>query len=216
MNPDKARFNMVEQQIRPWNLRDADTLAQLSVVKREAFVPAELRPFAFADIELPLGNEAAMLAPKIEAHALQVLKIRKNEKVLEVGTGTGYMAALMAAHAEHVWTLEIDPKLAAKACENLERQRIANVTVETADGLGGLPAHAPFDGIMISGGVPAVPRALLDQLKVGGRLFAIVGEGPAMTAQLITRVSEDGYRTVGLFETQTAMLRNAPGSGFRF
>lgn len=216
MNPDKARFNMVEQQIRPWNLRDVDALGLLFVVKREEFVPAERRAFAFADIEIPLGGDAAMLAPKVEAHALQALNIRKNEKVLEIGTGTGYMAALMAAHAEHVWTMEIVPELAAQACRNLERQRVTNVTVQTGDGLGGLPAHAPFDVIMVSGGVPAVPQALLDQLKVGGRLFAIVGEAPAMTAQLITRATEDGYRSVGLFETQATPLRNAQGRGFRF
>lgn len=215
MNPDKARFNMVEQQIRPWRVVDADVLDLLSLVKREEFVPAECRAFAFADIEVPLGFGAAMFLPRVEAQILQALKVRKNEKVLEIGTGSGHMAALLAAHAEHVWSVEIVPELAARARQNLERQHIANVSVETGDGMGGLAAHAPFDVIMVSGGLSVVPQELLAQLKVGGRLFAIVGEAPLMTAQVITRVTGDAYRTVGLFETQVALLRNA-GAHQRF
>ncbi|CAG0953258.1 partial Protein-L-isoaspartate O-methyltransferase, partial [Rhodocyclaceae bacterium] len=121
---------------------------------------------------------------------------------------SGYLAALLAAHADHVWSVEIVPELAAKARENLERQHIANVTVETGDGMAGLPAHASFDVIVVSGGVAAVPRGLLDQLKVGGRLFAIVGTAPSMTAQVVTRATEDGFRTVGLFEVEAALLRD--------
>lgn len=206
MNFEKARFNMLEQQIRPWRVVDADVLSLLSLVRREEFVPAERRAFAFADIQIPLGFGAAMLAPKVEAQILQALKVHRNEKVLEVGTGTGYLAALLAAHADHVWSMEIVPELAVKARENLERQHIANVSVETGDGMAGLPVHAPFDAIVVSGGVAAVPRELLAQLKVGGRLFAIVGTAPSMTAQMITRATEDGFRTVGLFETEAALL----------
>lgn len=208
MNPEKARFNMLEQQIRPWRVVDADVLGLLSLVKREEFVPAERRAFAFADIQMPLGFGAAMLTPKVEAQILQALKVRKNEKVLEVGTGSGYLAALLAAHADHVWSVEIVPELAAKARENLERRHIANVSVETGDGMAGLPAHGPFDVIVVSGGVTAVPRELLAQLKLGGRLFAIVGTAPRMTAQVTTRATEDGFRTVGLFETEATLLCN--------
>jgi protein-L-isoaspartate(D-aspartate) O-methyltransferase len=209
MNFEQARFNMVEQQIRTWEVLDQPVLDLLFVVKREDFVPAACRKLAFADIEIPLGHGATMLAPKVEAHALQALRVRKHEKVLEIGTGAGYMAALLAAHAERVWTVEIVPELATMARANLQRKGIANVTVETGDGACGWPAHAPYDAIMVSGGLPFVPPELLAQLKVGGRLFAIVGDAPAMTAQLVVREAEDAFRTTGLFETQAALLQNA-------
>jgi protein-L-isoaspartate(D-aspartate) O-methyltransferase len=209
MNLEQARFNMIAQQLRPWNVLDTDALDLLAVVKREEFVPAACRDLAFSDIELPLGHGASMLAPKIEAHALQALRVRKHEKVLEIGTGSGYMAALLAAHADRVWSIEIVPELAAMAQANLQRHGIANVTVETGDGALGRPAHAPYDAIMVSGGLPFLPAELTAQLKPGGRLFAIVGKAPAMTAQLVVRETADAFRTVGLFETQAALLENA-------
>jgi protein-L-isoaspartate(D-aspartate) O-methyltransferase len=210
MNLEQARFNMVEQQIRTWEVLDQDVLDLMLVVKREEFVPAAWRNLAFADAEIPLGHGATMLAPKIEAHALQALQLKRHEKVLEIGAGSGYMAALLAAHADHVWSVEIVPELAALARDNLARHGVSNVTVETGDGVRGLPAHAPYDAIMVSAALPAVPQELLAQLKVGGRLFAIVGAAPVMTAQVITRVSEDGYRSVKLFETLVDPLQNAP------
>ncbi len=211
MNFEQARFNMVEQQLRPWSVQDADVLGLLLVVKREEFVPAAYRRLAFADIEVPLGFGAAMLPPKIEAHALQALGLKKRDKVLEIGAGSGYMAALLAAHADHVWSVELVPELAAFAQANLRRQGISNVAVVVGDGVPGLPEHAPYDAIMVSGALAAVPKELLAQLKVGGRLFAIVGQAPAMTAQLIVREADDAFRTVGLLETQAAPLRNAHG-----
>ena len=212
MNLEQARFNMVEQQIRTWEVLDQDVLDLLFIVKREEFVPAAWRKLAFADVEIPLGHGATMFAPKIEAHALQALQLKRHEKVLEIGAGSGHMAALLAAHADHVWSLEVVPELVALAQDNLARHGVTNVTVEAGDGLAGLPAHAPYDAIMVSGAVPAVPQVLLDQLKVGGRLFAIVGEAPVMTAQLVTRAGEDGYRTVNLFETLAEPLANAPAT----
>jgi protein-L-isoaspartate(D-aspartate) O-methyltransferase len=212
MNLEQARFNMVEQQIRTWEVLDQDVLDLLFVVKREEFVPAAWRNLAFADAEIPLGHGATMFAPKIEAHALQALQLKRHENVLEIGSGSGYMAALLAAHADHVWSMEIVPELAVMARDNLARHGVSNVSVETGDGSGGLPAHAPYDAIMLSASVPAVSQALLDQLKVGGRLFAIVGEAPVMTAQVITRVSEDGFRSVNLFETLADPLQNAPAA----
>ncbi len=209
MNLEQARFNMVEQQIRPWAVLDQNVLDLLYVVKREEFVPPAYRALAFADAEIPLGGEASMLAPKIEAYALQALQVRKSDKVLEIGTGSGYMAALLAAHADHVWSVEIAPALAATARENLRRQGIDNVTVETGDAALGWPGHAPFDVIMVSGSLPHLPKELMAQLKTGGRLFAFVGEAPVMEAQLVTRVSDDSFRTVARFETQTAALVNA-------
>jgi protein-L-isoaspartate(D-aspartate) O-methyltransferase len=217
MNLEQARFNMVEQQIRTWEVLDQDVLDLLFIVKREEFVPPAWRKLAFADVEIPLeaGKKAGavMLAPKIEAHALQGLQLKRHEKVLEIGAGSGYMAALLAAHADHVWTVEIVPELAAMARDNLARHGIGNVTVETGDGLaddGSWRTHAPFDAIMVSGAVPAVPPTLLALLKPGGRLFAIVGEAPVMTAQVVTRVDAEGFRTVNLFETLAVPLANAP------
>jgi protein-L-isoaspartate(D-aspartate) O-methyltransferase len=209
MNFEQARFNMVEQQVRTWEVLDQDVLDLLFVVRREEFVPAACRQLAFADIEVPLGHGATMLAPKIEAHALQALQLKHDEKVLEIGTGSGYMAALLAAHAQHVWSIEIVPELAETARINLRRQGIANVTVETADGVLGWPVSAPYDAICVSGALPYVPRELLAQLKVGGRLFAIIGDLPILEAQLVSRVAEDAYRTVNLFETVAAPLHNA-------
>jgi protein-L-isoaspartate(D-aspartate) O-methyltransferase len=216
MNLEQARFNMIEQQIRPWDMVDSRVLDLLLIVKREAFVPAAYQDLAFADTELPLGHDAVMLAPKIEAHALQALAMKPHEKVLEVGTGSGYMAALLGAHADHVWSLEIVPELAAAARENLRRYNVSNVTVATGDGLQGLAAQAPFDVIMVSGAVSAVPPELLAQLKVGGRLFAIVGEAPAMQAQLVTRVNDSSYSTVTQFETSTELLKAPAAQKFVF
>ena len=210
MNIEQARFNMVEQQIRTWVVLDQDVLDLLFVVKREEFVPHACRRLAFADGEIPLGHGAAMLAPKIEAQALQALQVKPHEKVLEIGTGSGYMAALLAAHAEHVWSVEIDPALAQLARANLARAGADNVTVENGDAAAGWPTRAPYDVIMVSGSVPVLAPELLSQLRIGGRLFAIVGDAPAMAAQRVTCVGDGEYRTVKLFETFAEPLRNAP------
>ncbi len=210
MNLEQARFNMVEQQIRPWEVIDEDVLDLLFVVKREEFVPTVYRPLAFADVEIPLGHGACMLAPKIEAHALQALRARKSDKVLEIGTGSGYMAALLAAHAEHVWSVEIVPQLVEHARATFQRLDIGNVTAETGDAALGWPARAPYDVIMVSGSLPVLPPQLPAQLKVGGRLFAVVGEAPVMEARLITRLTEDAFHGVTLFETAIPALINAP------
>ncbi len=216
MNLEQARFNMVEQQIRPWDVLDTDVLDLLMAVKREDFVPAAHRRLAFADTQLPLGHGVAMLKPNIEAHALQALSVKKEERVLEVGTGSGFMAAALAAQAGHVWSVEIVPALAASARENMQQAGVSNVTVEQGDGLAGLPAQAPFDAIMVSGAVASVPQELLAQLKVGGRLFAFVGAAPAMHAQRITRVSENDYRTESLFETVVELLQASAKPKFVF
>ena len=212
MDFEKARFNMVEQQIRPWEVLDTHVLDTLFDVKREDFAPAAHRALAFADVELPLGAGPGehMLSPKVEARILQAVHIRKSDKVLEIGAGSGYMAALLAAHAAQVITLEISPELAALASANLARANIHNVTVVEADGARGWAAGAPYDVIVLSGSTPVLAPELPAQLKIGGRLFAVVGEGAAMEAQLITRVGESQFQTVGLFETSIAALVNAP------
>ncbi|MCX7179305.1 MAG: protein-L-isoaspartate O-methyltransferase [Proteobacteria bacterium] len=210
MNLEKARFNMIEQQIRPWEVLDQDVLDLLFVVKREEFVPLAYRQLAFADIEIPLGHAACMFAPKMEAHALQALRIRKHEKVLEIGTGSGYMAALLAAHAEHVWSVDIVPELTKAAHATTKRLGINNVTLETGDAARGWKSHAPYDVIMVSGSLPIMPPELLAQLKVGGRMFVITGEAPVMNAQLITRTTEETFQNTSLFETMATALINAP------
>ncbi len=206
MNIEQARFNMIEQQIRPWEVLDPQVLDLLFVVKREDFVPDAYRNLAFADMEIPLGSGQAMLAPKIEAKLLQELDITKTDKVLEIGTGSGYMAALLAARAEHVVTVESRPELAEVARRNLERAGVNNVTVEVGNGANGWAQRGPYDAIVVSASLPAVPAALLRQLRVGGRLAVIVGEAPVMEAQLITCSAEGVYNTVNLFETVVPAL----------
>ncbi|MCE9570095.1 MAG: protein-L-isoaspartate O-methyltransferase [Rhodocyclales bacterium] len=218
MNFEQARYNMVEQQLRPGKVLDPDVLDVLFVVKREEFVPPAHRRLAFADTQIPLGGSASarMFAPMVEAHALQALAMKKHENVLEIGTGSGYMAALLGAHADHVWSIEIDPAVADTARDNLRRAGATNVAVEVGNGLAGLAGHAPYDAIMVSGAVAAVPEALLDQLKPGGRLFAVEGAAPAMEAVIYVRVGDD-FRRRALFETAVAPLTAAvPAPAFVF
>jgi protein-L-isoaspartate(D-aspartate) O-methyltransferase len=216
MNFEQARFNMIEQQLRPGKVLDPNVLDTLFMVKREEFVPPAHRRLAFADTQIPLGGAARMFAPIVEALALQALAMKKHEHVLEVGTGSGYMAALLGAHADHVWSIEIDPQLADAARENLRRAGVTNVSVQTGNGLSGLAAHAPFDVIMVSGAVAEVPGVLLDQIKPGGRLFAITGAAPAMEAAVYTR-TEKGVQRRAVFETVVAPLSEAePAPAFAF
>jgi protein-L-isoaspartate(D-aspartate) O-methyltransferase len=200
---EQARHNMVEQQIRTWEVLDQSVLDLLLVVRRELFVPPALRLLAFTDMEIPLRIDGVdtgecMFAPKVEARLLQELGIRAHEQVLEVGTGSGYMSALAAHRAQHVVTVEINPLLAAFGAANLQRNGVHNVRVETGDGSRGWTARAPYDVIIVSGGLPVMPPELPAQLKIGGRLAAIVGEAPVMSAQIITRVTESAYETLRL------------------
>ena len=206
MNVEQARFNMIEQQIRPWEVLDASVLSLLAVVRREEFVPPAYRAMAFTDMELPIGEGQFMLSPKVEARLLQELSVHKHERVLEIGTGTGHVAALLAHKAREVITLETRSALALQAKINLQRAAVVNVEVREADGARGLPDDGPFDVIMLSGSVAAVPQVLLDQLKVGGRLVAVVGQEPVMRAVLVTRASTDGWRHVELFDTVAPRL----------
>jgi protein-L-isoaspartate(D-aspartate) O-methyltransferase len=206
MNIEKARFNMIEQQIRPWDVLDLGVLSLLAVVKREDFVPAAYRSMVFFDTEVPLAQGQSMLAPKVEARLLQAMAPRRHERVLEVGAGSGYMAALLSHKAGQVVTLENVPELAKLASDNLRRASVTNVQVIEADGSKALPSSGPFDVIALSGSVASVPQSLLSQLKVGGRLTAIVGELPVMVGVLITRTGESSYQTVNLFDTVAPRL----------
>jgi protein-L-isoaspartate(D-aspartate) O-methyltransferase len=213
MNVEQARFNMIEQQIRPWEVLDSGVLALLAVVRREDFVPAAYQSIAFMDTMVPLPSTTSptlqhMLEPKVEARLLQELDVRKHERVLEVGAGSGYMAALLGHRAQQVITLEIDPDLARLARQNLARAGVMNANVREADGAQGLAAEGPFDVIVLSGSVADIPPALLAQLKPGGRLVAVVGQQPIMRARLVTRTTEHDFRSVDLFDTVAPRLRN--------
>lgn len=217
MNIEQARFNMIEQQIRPWNVLDQDVLDMLHVVKREQFVPAAYQNLAFADVEIPLPGGEAMFNPKVEARIMQELAVKKHENVLEIGTGSGYMAALLAHKARHVTTVEIQPEAARLARENLAKAGIDNVTVEEGNGAAGWEKGAPYDVIVVSGALPVLPEALVQQVKVGGRLAVILGEAPAMTFNIVTRTSETAVDTVKIFETVAKPLTGAQApSRFQF
>lgn len=209
MNIEQARFNMIEQQIRPWNVLDQDVLDLLLVVKREQFVPPAYTSLAFVDTEIPLPGGESMFSPKVEARILQEVQVKKHEHVLEIGAGSGYMAALLAHKARHVTTVEISPELHKLAHDNLARAGVTNVTVELGNGAEGWEKDAPFDVIVISGGLESLPEAFLKQVKVGGRIAAIIGEAPVMSAQVITRLSETAYDTVKVFETNVKLLSTA-------
>jgi protein-L-isoaspartate(D-aspartate) O-methyltransferase len=209
MNIEQARFNMVEQQIRPWEVLDQTVLDLLYVVRREEFVPAAYRTLAFSDLEIPIGHGQTMMQPKVEARILQEVAPKSIDKVLEVGTGSGYMAALLAHRARHVYSVEIVPALKSLGEANLRRAGVANVTVETGDAARGWQRQAPYDVIVLTGSTPELPEAFLAQLAPGGRLFAVVGEAPVMEARLVTCVAPGSFNSVDLFETVLAPLANA-------
>jgi len=213
MNVERARFNMIEQQIRPWDVLDPAVLELLASVRREDFVPPAYRALAFVDTQVPLPGGAAMLEPRVEARLLQELHVQRHEKVLEIGTGSGFMAALLGHRAQQVVSLECQPALADMARASLQRAGLVNVAVRqvaAADAARGLPAEAPFDVIVLSGSVAEVPRALLEQLKTGGRLVAIVGDEPVMRARLFTRTGEAAWSQVDLFDTLAPRLQGFP------
>lgn len=221
MKLEQARHNMIEQQIRTWDVLDQSVLQTLVDVRREAFVPAAYQSLAFVDTEIPLPCGQQMLSPKLEARLLQEAALQDDELVVEIGAGSGYMAALLARHARHVVTVEIEPELKTLAQNNLRAYGIENVTVELGDGARGWPGHGalsvPYDVILLSGSVPTLPATLLSQVKIGGRIIAVVGEAPVMSACLVTRTAEDAWDTQKLFETNITPLRNAERpSSFRF
>ena len=217
MDIEQARFNMVEQQIRPWEVLDQDVLDLLYVVPREDFVPPAHRALAFTDMEIPIGEGERMWAPKIEARVMQELALRKVDRVLEVGTGSGYLTALLAHRAAHVHSVEIRPALAAFGKANLERHGIDNVTLEVGDAARGWSPHAPYDVVVLTGSTPVLPQSWLAQLAPGARLFAVIGDAHMMTAKIVHCSAPGAFRTVELFETVLAPLLNAEQPArFRF
>jgi len=208
-NMEQSRFNMIEQQIRPWDVHDMQVLGLLSTVKREQFVPEGKQGLAFMDIEIPLGFGVSMWQPKLEARVLHELQVHKNERVLEVGTGSGYLTALLSRLAAQVASVEIVPELSVQAAHKLAAHDFGNVQLETGDASSSW-GSTKYDVIVLTGSLPVYPKAFQQQLSVGGRLFAIVGDAPVMEAMLVTRRSNDVFELVTLFETNIAALQNAP------
>ncbi len=204
-----SRYNMVVQQIRTWYVLDDEVLDLLYKVRREAFVPTAYRHAAFVDMEIPLGHEQVMLAPKMEARILQELRIKKTDKILEIGTGSGYMTALLAQLGAHVFSVEIFPEFKNKAEINLKANDITNVTLDLGDAAQGWTEHEPYDVIVITASTPVLPDSFKNSLNPGGRLFAIVGEDPVMDAELVTCEAPGEFSVRKLFETSTPALVNA-------
>jgi protein-L-isoaspartate(D-aspartate) O-methyltransferase len=209
-NIEQARFNMIEQQIRTWEVLDSVVLDLLKEVPREAFVPKEYAGLAFADIEIPIGHGQTMLSPKMEGRILQALQIKPTDKVLEIGTGSGYLTSLMATLASEVYSVEILSDLAKSARQRISRHKIDNVTVETGDAAEGWNKHAPYDVIVFTGSSPVLPQQAQQQLAIGGRMFIVVGEAPVMEATMIQRIAADSFKSDVLFETCLPTLANAP------
>jgi len=210
MNIEQARFNMIEQQIRTWEVLDPAVLELLFEVKRERFVPPEHASLAFADLEIPLAHGEAMMQPKVEARIVQELALQPHETVYEVGTGSGYLTALLARRARHVTSAEIHPDLRAKAAASLKSEGVSNVTLLDGDSAQRPLAESAFDVIVLTGSVPILPQAFLDRLAVGGRLFAVLGDRPVMKAVVVRQPAAGSFQHVELFETLVKPLVNAP------
>lgn len=208
MNFETARHNMIEQQIRPWNVIDPIALDAIEAIPRENFVSDELKESAFSDVELPIGCNQVMLPPKIEAKILQSVQIKSTDNVLEVGTGSGYLTALLAHIAYKVTSVEIHDELSQSAAEKLAAEGIENVDFVVADAANGFSQKGSYDVIVLTGSVPQLPDSFKESLKPGGRLFAVIGSAPVMEATLITRVSSSQFSTESLFETQLPELEN--------
>jgi len=206
---EQARFNMIEQQIRPCEVLEERILDLLKHVRRENFVPENKRAMAFMDMEIPLGYGASMWKPNLEARTVQELHLGRNDKVLEVGSGSGYLTALLSSLAGQVTSVEIVPELSAMAAQNLQPYHLDNVTLEIGDAALGWGGGASYDVIVLTGSTPVLPPSFQNSLNVGGRLFAIVGDAPVMEARLITRIAADTFETVNIMETCVAPLQHA-------
>jgi protein-L-isoaspartate(D-aspartate) O-methyltransferase len=209
LNLEQARFNMIEQQVRTWDVLDQRVLDTMHAIPREAFVPPRYRALAFADTNIPLGHAQVMMAPKVEGRLLQALAIRPQDSVLEIGTGSGYLTACLAAMARHVTSIDIVPEFTTTAGERLREQQITNVTLTSADAASGIDSGERFDVIAVTGSLPVLHRQFHQALETGGRLFVITGTPPVMEACLITRIDERNWAAESLFETSIPPLLHA-------
>ena len=209
MNIETARHNMIEQQIRPWEVLDDTVLKLIADVPREEFVPAGFYNLAFADMNIPLAHGEVMMSPKLEARMLQALDVKSTETALEIGTGSGYLTALLSKLARYVYSVDIHEDFVTHARSKLNDDGVINVTIEQGDAATGWAQHGPYDVIAVTGSLPMLPDSLQQSLKVGGRMFVIVGDSPVMEARFITRLSDSEFRSEDLFETDLPPLRNA-------
>ncbi|HEY9148995.1 MAG TPA: protein-L-isoaspartate O-methyltransferase [Gammaproteobacteria bacterium] len=209
MNIEQARHNMVEQQIRPWDVLDQQVLDLVLRIPREEFVPPEYRSMAFVDMPLPIGHGEVMMEPKLEARMLQTLAVQPGDRVLEVGTGSGYVTALLATLAAEVISVEIEPELLEQARQRLAVHGINNIVLEQGDAAGGWDKAQPYDVIAVTGSLTTLPQGLKENMQVGGRLFAVIGESPIMEAVLVTRINANEWREEVLFETWLPPLKGA-------
>jgi protein-L-isoaspartate(D-aspartate) O-methyltransferase len=217
LNLERARNNMIQQQLRPWEVLDEQVLNAMQSVPRENYVPLAYHQLAYADVEIPIGGGQKMLSPSIEGRLLQALHIQPDDDALVVGTGSGYLSAVISTLANRVTSVEVDSELAERAQQRLKQQGIANVAIVVGDATRGLDDYAPYDAIAITGSVSEVPRLLLENMRIGGRLFAVVGRAPAMRATLITRQSASEWLRSELFDTELTPLENgAPTAAFSF
>lgn len=210
LNIEQARFNMIEQQVRPWDVLDPKVLNLMETVAREKFVPAGYEGLAYADTEIPLGHGETTLPPRIIGRMLQAVNVDPLDIALEVGTGSGYLAALLAAGCRQVYSVDIHADISAQAQQKLDAQGIKNVTLEVGDASRGWEQHRPYDIIIITGSLPVLPEVFQKSLNRGGRLVAVVGDAPVMEAILITRSGDNEWTRESLFETCIPTLANAP------
>lgn len=212
INMETARYNMVEQQIRTWDVLDQGILDLVGSAPREEYMPQQYRNLAFVDMNIPLGRGQVMLAPKMEARLLQALEIQKQDNILEIGTGSGYMTSLLATLGKHVYSVDIFPEFTQQAQNALEQHGVNNVTLETGDAAAGWEAHKPYDVIVITGSMPELPSSFVDSLAPGGRMIAVIGESPVMDVRLIRKIGEHDSIQNSLLETDIPALINAKKS----
>ena len=209
MNFEQARSNMIEQQIKPWDVPNQSVLDLISEIHREDFVPDEYKRLAFADTRIPLAHGQVMMTPKVEARLLQALEIKPEDEILEIGTGCAYLTALLAKSGQHVLSIDIHPEFTEQASLKLQQHDINNVTLEPGNAVHGWQQSSPYDVIVFTGSVPFLEDCIQQQLKIGGRLFVITGQSPVMEARLITRISEHDWHDEVLFETDLPELEGA-------
>ena len=209
LNFEQARFNMIEQQIRPAEVLDYRVLDTIAATPREDFVPEDYRELAFSDINIPISNDEIMMKPIMEARLLQALDVQPGDKILEIGTGSGYFTALLAKLGQSVDSIDIDPALQQQAQTRLTAQGISNVSLIEGDAAHGWDESGSYDVIAITGSLPILPESMKQKLTVNGRLVAIIGTAPVMEATLITRLSDDQWTTDTLYETELPALKNA-------
>ena len=209
MNFEQARSNMIEQQIRPWNVLNQVILELMSEIHREDFMPDEYKRLALADTRIPLAHGQVTMTPKVEARLLQALEIKPDDEILEIGTGCAYLTALLAKYGRHVLSIDIHPEFTEQARSKLQQHDIHNVTLESGDAIHDQQQSSPYDVIVLTGSVPFLEDCIQQQLKIGGRLFVITGQSPVMEAKLIKRLSENEWRTEVLFETDLPELEGA-------